>query len=278
MAPQPGLKPGTLYADTTFMAGYVESYIEFLRNRLSPRVFELYASALRRMPRLSLEAWDSYFSTRKASGKTLNNELGIYKGFLQWLNSRGITSWDKGLLSYPRFRHVPTKFRRALTKDEIYRLKRVSGKRWRWWSFLLHTGLRKSEFEGLSWNDINLSVNPFIRVMDAKNKNKERIVPLHDELVNILKKLPMKNNPFTLPKRRCSLLRNFKKDLAKAGISLDIDLHCLRVTFVTALANAGVGPRTAQELAGHSDIRTTLKIYTKVTDQDKVDAVNRLKF
>lgn len=254
----------------------LEFYLGFLRLRVAPRVYALYEASLRRMPSsLTPEAFDAYFSLRlkTASGKTCNNELGVLKGYLRWLRTRGHSVPD-ALLSYPRFRHVPRKFRRALTAEEISRLRTVSGPRWAWWSFFIHTGLRKSEFEGLTWQDV---LDGSIRVRDAKNPLKQRVLPSHPCVVEILRQVSG-DVWFRLPKGRCSLLRIFKKDLARAGISQEIDLHCLRVTFVSALARAGVSPRTAQELAGHSDIRTTLKIYTKVTDRDKVDAVNRLVF
>lgn len=252
-------------------------YLLYLKSRLSPRVYDQYASALRRLACcMTSSDLDSYFLGRLSSvtGKTLNNELCILKGFLRWLESRGQNGFDRSILSYTRLRHVPKKFRRALTSEEISRLRTVSGVRWAWWSFLLHTGLRKSEFENLACTDV---LDGAIQVRDAKNPLKQRLVPLHSEAMGLLcfARNDIGGPLFRLPKH---LLRVFKKDLACAGISQEIDLHCLRVTFVSALARAGVSPRTAQELAGHSDIRTTLKIYTKVTDRDKVDAVNRLVF
>ncbi len=258
---------------------HLEFYLGFLRLRVAPRVYALYESCLRRMPVCySAEAFDVYFTLRlkTASGKTCNNELVVLKGYLRWLRSRGHSVPD-ALLSYPRFRHVPKKFRRALTSEEISRLRTVSGSRWAWWKFLVYTGLRKSEFEALAWSDV---LDGSIQVRDAKNPLKQRLLPLHPEAMGLLRtaRNDKVGRPFALPQGRCSLLRIFKRDLASAGISQEIDLHCLRVTFVSALARAGVSPRTAQELAGHSDIRTTLKIYTKVTDRDKVDAVNRLVF
>ncbi len=270
------------FADNLIVQTDLQRYLYFhLKARLAPNVFRIYEYYLGAMPEATLEAWDLHFCARLAkgaSGKTLNNELGVYKGYFRWLGGRGVNSFDSRLLAYPHFRHVPKKYRRALTAEEISRLRTVSGPRWAWWAFLLYTGLRKSEFEALKWSDV---LDGSIRVTDAKNPMKQRVVPLRPELVEVLSRLPQglfQEKLFKLPRRQCSLLRIFRRDLVRAGISQEIDLHCLRVTFVSALARAGVSPRTAQELAGHSDIRTTLKIYTKVTDRDKVDAVNRLVF
>jgi len=54
------------------------------------------------------------------------------------------------------------------------------------------------------------------------------------------------------------------------------DFHANRHTFITNLARAGVSPKTAQELARHSDIRLTLGLYTHTNLDDRAAAVRRL--
>lgn len=138
------------------------------------------------------------------------------------------------------------------------------------------TGLRKSEFEGLTWDDVDLD-RGVILVKDAKDEAHTRWLPLHPRVQKILShtsRASAESRVFNLPS---NLLRVFKRDLEKAGINSGIDLHCLRVTFITSLARVGVGPRTAQELAGHRDLRTTLSIYTKVEDEDRVKAIAKLR-
>ena len=46
------------------------------------------------------------------------------------------------------------------------------------------------------------------------------------------------------------------------------DFHCLRHTFITALAGSGVTPKTAQTLARHSTITLTMDRYTHVGIHD----------
>ncbi|MCH8807381.1 MAG: tyrosine-type recombinase/integrase [Planctomycetes bacterium] len=43
-----------------------------------------------------------------------------------------------------------------------------------------------------------------------------------------------------------------------------VDFHSLRVTFVTGLARGGVHPRKAMQLARHSSIELTMRVYTKL--------------
>lgn len=55
-----------------------------------------------------------------------------------------------------------------------------------------------------------------------------------------------------------------------------IGTHQLRHLFCTRLAENGIHPRVAQELMGHSDVSTTLKIYTSVRNEQKIDAIKKI--
>jgi integrase len=50
--------------------------------------------------------------------------------------------------------------------------------------------------------------------------------------------------------------------------SVGVDFHCLRVTYVTRLCQAGYTPKTVQILARHSTLDLTMRIYTKYTESD----------
>ncbi len=56
------------------------------------------------------------------------------------------------------------------------------------------------------------------------------------------------------------LKRAFRKALDEAGIS-DFSFHCLRKTFGTRLAQAGVDIYTISRLMGHKDVSTTARYY-----------------
>jgi hypothetical protein len=76
-----------------------------------------------------------------------------------------------------------------------------------------------------------------------------------------------------------------KADLAAAGIPYEVegphgplfaDFHALRHSFITMMERAGISPKTAQELARHSDIRLTMQRYTHKTLHDLAAAVETL--
>jgi integrase len=52
--------------------------------------------------------------------------------------------------------------------------------------------------------------------------------------------------------------------------------HELRHTFCTIMFEAGIDALTAKEQLGHSDIQTTLSIYTHLSAQHKETQVNKL--
>ncbi len=55
-----------------------------------------------------------------------------------------------------------------------------------------------------------------------------------------------------------------------------VDFHALRHTFITNLANSGVHPKVAQDLARHSDINLTLSRYSHTVMEPRSEAVAKL--
>ncbi|MCA9170990.1 MAG: tyrosine-type recombinase/integrase [Planctomycetales bacterium] len=54
------------------------------------------------------------------------------------------------------------------------------------------------------------------------------------------------------------------------------DFHAARHTFITNLSRSGVYPKTAQDLARHSDIRLTMNVYSHTDLSEQAKAVGRL--
>ena len=64
-----------------------------------------------------------------------------------------------------------------------------------------------------------------------------------------------------------NLGRRWKRIITKAKVS-GVSIHDLRRTYVTRMVRAGVPLSTVQQLAGHSHIKTTLKHYNEVSEND----------
>ena len=72
-----------------------------------------------------------------------------------------------------------------------------------------------------------------------------------------------------------NLLKRWKKFLEEHGIEYK-KWHVLRHCFASLLFQAGADIKTVQELLGHADINTTLKIYIHVFPETKKKAINSL--
>lgn len=96
------------------------------------------------------------------------------------------------------------------------------------------------------------------------------ILPLRHELASALAE-HMANYPPTARAFRLwnkSGAKMLKADLETVTIPYvdeygrQADFHALRHSFITLLADAGVHPKTAQDLARHSNVNLTMAVYT----------------
>ncbi|EDS76439.1 phage integrase [Clostridium botulinum C str. Eklund] len=179
----------------------------------------------------------------------------------------------------------------------------------------LGTGLRLGELLGLKWSDIDfdnntLSVSRAIKRTTIINKQGDRKSQIIEQLpktktsirtvpipTNIMEKLKEYKQKHSVIKKEnedlynntdyifCDKLgnpldpkripRNFKSVLKKAGLK-DIKFHSLRHTYATRLFEVGVPIKTVQTLMGHSDITTTMNIYTHVMPEEKNKAAEKI--
>ena len=72
-----------------------------------------------------------------------------------------------------------------------------------------------------------------------------------------------------------NLVKQFKRLCGQLGIR-KYTFHSLRHTFCTLLAKQGVPLKTASELAGHSNIALTAKVYTHVDDEERKKGIEKL--
>ncbi|MFZ3576596.1 tyrosine recombinase XerC [Virgibacillus sp. DJP39] len=140
------------------------------------------------------------------------------------------------------------------------------------------TGIRVSECEGLSIQDIDYTIGTMLILGKGR---KERYVPfgrfaeialetyMNEGRKTLLKKsnaptdavfLNSKGTPLTA--RGMRLILN--KMVEKASLTIHVHPHKLRHTFATHMLDEGADLRTVQELLGHESLSST-QIYTHVT-------------
>lgn len=139
------------------------------------------------------------------------------------------------------------------------------------------TGLRVSELCNIKVSDLRFTSKQ-IRVFGKGSK--ERIVPINDYALNMIRKYLIEARPLLLGMKKDQgylFLNNhgevitrvgfFKilKNLAnEANIEKNVSPHTLRHSYATHLLEAGVDIRLIQEMLGHEDIATT-QIYTHLS-------------
>ena len=148
------------------------------------------------------------------------------------------------------------------------------------------TGLRASELASLTAGSFSLGESPSVTISAKSAKNRKAAnLPLRADMAVKLSafmatKLPTAAVFARLDKFNAA--RIIRVDLKAAGIPYTdesgnvFDFHALRHQFISNLAAAGVHPKTAQELARHSDIKLTMNRYTHVLRGELDKAIDLL--
>lgn len=140
----------------------------------------------------------------------------------------------------------------------------------------LHTGLRIGEVLALTPQDIDFE-NKTISVNKTKLSNGEvsspktissiRTIEVSDFIIKLLYDY-ISNNKFIFNIKYLTVLRNLQP--------LKIYSHIFRHTHVALLIEQNVPIKVISERLGHSNITTTLSIYTHVTENMKINLRNKL--
>ena len=150
---------------------------------------------------------------------------------------------------------------KALTvAEQTAFLKAIAGTKYQcYFEFLLLSGCRRSEGLGLKWGDVD-ELAGLIYIHGTKTESSDRVILLSDSLKAVLQQQRQQTpaDGFIFPFDASNVSHAFKRYCPNHK------LHDLRHTFVTRCAESGVHISVAQKLAGHSDINTTLQIYTHV--------------
>lgn len=200
--------------------------------------------------------------------------------------------------------------RNYYTKDELktfleYAEKHEKYKFYVLFRLLAFSGMRKSEALALTWNNINfdkaqitinktLILTPQVEVSTPKTKNSNRIVFIDKKTLSILNEWRLeqkkellqkgfnalspnqlvfsnKNNDYIPP----TTITNPMNRIIKGSNLPHITVHGLRHTYATLAAQGGMAVKQLQAQLGHSDIQTTLNIYTSITDEQRKETANQ---
>ncbi len=134
------------------------------------------------------------------------------------------------------------------------------------------TGLRFGDIQKLTWSQVEtLDDNKRIKLRQQKTK-RNQYIELHKEAIKLMGEQGVSELVFHRLKYDN---RKIKTWVAKAGIDKDITFHCGRHTHATLLMTSGVDLYIIKDILGHKHIHTT-QIYTKIVDERRKDAINKL--
>lgn len=203
----------------------------------------------------------------------------------------------------------PRKEKIALTKKELNKFLTLAKKDARpvlyaAWHTLAYTGLRRGELLGLEWSDVDfknktisvsktlVTINGKLSTQSPKTKRRARTISLDDSTVQILKNWKLKQKKLFFKfgvKSKNIVITNTKGgyfDFAHFRDELryflgkhklkQFSVHSLRHTHASLLFEADIEPKTISDRLGHSNIQTTLDMYTHLNDKQRSDVADRL--
>lgn len=162
--------------------------------------------------------------------------------------------------------------------------------------FILETGIRIGELNGLKWEDVDWEKKKiYIRrtLIHEKNTKKfiegstktisgNRAIPLTDTAYKILLKRKAEKSkiPIIVGYHNYIFLNRYGKPVRhenydemlydyanKLGIER-FSVHVLRHTFATRCIEKGMKPKALQKILGHSELSMTMDLYVHVTDDE----------
>ncbi len=226
----------------------------------------------------------SFLFQKGLGSKTVARKLSSLKSFFRYLVFKSIISIDPSSeVETPKLlKSIP----KSISEKEVEALlaapdeKTDIGLRDKTMIETLYScGLRISELTNLELLNLNLRQG-VIRVIGKGQK--ERLVPMGDQLISLLELYISSSRNSLLNKRnsdflflstrgqrmtRQSFWHRIKHYCLASGFESDkISPHVLRHAFATHLLNNGADLRVVQLLLGHSDLNTT-QIYTEVARQ-----------
>lgn len=140
---------------------------------------------------------------------------------------------------------------------------------------ILRTGARSSEAINIKWSDYNLNK---LHLRGTKTSGSDRYVPLCEDAAAMMARRALadhRQEDFVFPTRKNhAILR--ENLLRKMKLFNGHTVKDLRHTYATRAAEGGINPKVLQLLLGHARIETTLSYYTHISDDAKVDAVNKI--
>jgi integrase len=271
--------------------GTFDSYQKIVRLRIIPQIGGM---SLQALDEPTVERWVAGLSASGLSAKTVRNGHGVLSISLRdALRLRLVSHNAATAAQLPK---VPKQKPRAWSTEEVRRfLNHVRSDRWApLWRLLATTGMRRGEALGLRWHDVDLEEGVVTvantrtvvtgRVVSGppKTTSAGRTIALDSVTATTLRAWrrqqsaerlvmgadwPNTDIVFTWQDGRSlypqGVTKWFRAIAAEVNLP-QIGVHGLRHTAATWMISSGVSPKLVAERLGHSNVSTTLSLYSHV--------------
>ncbi len=230
---------------------------------------------------------------QKWSAHTLHTRLRAIKAFLNWARKNHYTTINPfEVVDFPK---LPIQVKDILSIGQVKVILNflLTYKNYSLFQRLrnhaivalfLHTGIRRGELLHLDVSDINL-IEGVLHVREGKGQ-KDRLITLNSEIVTVLSRYMQERekNALLTPAyffgltnetrlTQDSIRRVFETTIRETGIKFNP--HMLRRTFATMMLESGCDLFALQKLMGHSDVKTLINSYLKLSYDHLRKQVNR---
>jgi len=222
-----------------------------------------------------LRSWLVQLIEAGITNKSVNRKISSAKSFYNYMLREGkITTSPTTKLISPKVQKPLPSFVKASEMDDLLELFQFeddfAGKRDALIIEILYScGLRLSELIGIKNSDVDF-YKETLKVLGKRNK--ERIVPLHQKVMEQIKAyLELKNSLFNQPELLLTdkgkklypkfVYRKVNYYLSQVTTSKKKSPHVLRHTFATHMLNNGADLNTIKEILGHANLSAT-EVYT----------------
>jgi integrase/recombinase XerD len=236
---------------------------------------------------ITTETVDQYkdlCARKKLSKRSVNKHLSYLSAMIKWAAKRKYCHPLPFKIELYPVKKIAAEAKEVtpLKEEEYNALVAAIEPHYRLLVFLMgDMGLRREEALTLRSNNVDV-VNKTITVIGKGAK--KRTIPfmsnrVEEEIVHAIEQRP--RGFLTVNEKTGRPYYSIRKALiraaASAGIGREVDHHTLRHTFLSLSAERGLSPYALQRIAGHSDLKTTMAVYTKVGKDFVADEVARIR-